>query len=268
MTDLCWLILVCASTPALLFFWNCVYFRRPHRIPSDSPRVSVLIPARNEEGSIGGCLEAALASEHVTLEVIVLDDHSTDRTAGIVREMAQSDARVRLANSSELPEGWCGKQFACFQLSKLASYEYLAFLDADVRLSKEGLAKLIGFQQDRNVPLVSAFPRQIMVSWMELMIIPMINFMLLCYLPMWGMRHLPMPGFGAGCGQLFLATRRIYELIGGHSLVKESMHDGLKLPRISKGELFHRFMRWLGDCLLPDVSKCVSGLEWLRKECT
>jgi len=86
----------------------------------DRPAVSVLIPARNEAASIRAAVEAALNSRDVTLEVIVMDDHSEDDTAAIVRRMAAVDHRVRLVTAPPLPDGWCGKQHACASLAQQA----------------------------------------------------------------------------------------------------------------------------------------------------
>ncbi len=93
-----------------------------------------MIPARDEQEGIEACIRSALASEHADMEVVVLDDHSTDRTGEIVRSIAADDARVRYLPGQTLPSGWNGKQFACFQLAAAASKDRLAFLDADVRL--------------------------------------------------------------------------------------------------------------------------------------
>src|SRR5437762_2215508 len=110
-----------AAVPALLYAWNAFLFRRaPNREPASGLKISVLIPARNEEHSIPACVESVLASRHVQLEVIVLDDHSEDRTAEIVREIARYDSRVRVELATPLPDGWCGKQHACFTSVKFA----------------------------------------------------------------------------------------------------------------------------------------------------
>ena len=93
--------------------------------PTARKAVSVLIPARNEEHGIAECVESVLESSHVELEVIVLDDHSTDRTADIVRSIAARDARLRLEPAPPLPDGWCGKPAACFALSRLAKFTVL-----------------------------------------------------------------------------------------------------------------------------------------------
>jgi cellulose synthase/poly-beta-1,6-N-acetylglucosamine synthase-like glycosyltransferase len=227
-----WVCLAAAAIPAVLAAVNSFFFRPPPRGFSASPvAVSVLIPARNEEASIAACVESVLASCGVELEVIVLDDHSTDRTAGVVREIAGKDGRVRLEPAPLLPEGWCGKQHACFALAQLARYPLLTFLDADVRLAPDALARLAAFQERSRAALVSGFPRQETGTLLEKLVIPLINWLLVGYLPMVGMRLSRWAAFGAGCGQWFLTTRDAYAAVGGHAAVKASLHDGLTLPR-------------------------------------
>jgi glycosyltransferase involved in cell wall biosynthesis len=230
------LALAFAAFPALMYFRNVRVFRRPtvSREPTASaPQVSVLIPARNEEAGIAVAVSCALASIGVEIEVIVLDDSSTDRTAEIVRELATLDPRVRLETAPPLPHGWCGKQHACYTLSKLAKYEVITFLDADVRLEPPALANMVGFLESSGAALVSGFPKQETETFLEQLVIPLINWLLLCYLPFDRMRKDKRPGLGAGCGQWFLTTKTAYEQVGGHGhpLVKESLHDGIKLPR-------------------------------------
>jgi glycosyltransferase involved in cell wall biosynthesis len=228
-----WVCFGCAAVPALLYLWNSLLFREPPE-PGEHPRIppiSVLIPARNEEFGIAACVESVLASRQVELEVIVLDDHSIDRTAEIVREIAAKDSRLRLETAPPLPGGWCGKQHACFVLSKLAKHDVLTFLDADVRLDPDALAAVVLFLQKSGSALVSGFPRQETGTFLEKLLIPLIHWLLLCWLPLWGMRHFRWSAFGAGCGQCFMTTREAYEKVGGHAAVKSSLHDGLTLPR-------------------------------------
>lgn len=222
-----------AAFPAAMYLRNVRAFRRPGSGGRGSPEVSVLIPARNEEAGIAVAVSCALASTGVELEVIVLDDSSTDRTAAIVRELATKDARVRLETAPPLPPGWCGKQHACYTLSKLAKYEVITFLDADVRLEPHALANMAGFLESSGAALVSGFPKQETESFLEQLVIPLINWLLLCYLPLHVMRKSLQPSLGAGCGQWFLTTKTAYEKVGGHGhpLVRESLHDGIKLPR-------------------------------------
>lgn len=224
--------LVLALLPTVLFLRNLTAFQPPAREHEKAlPAISVLIPARNEARSIGDAVTSALQSEGVEVEVIVLDDHSTDDTAAIVNRLAAVDNRVRLADASELPEGWCGKQYACASLARQATRPLLAFLDADVRLAPDGLARLAGFLESRGIDLVSGFPRQETGGVVEAMVIPLMHFILLGFLPIRRMRTHPDVGLAAGCGQLFLTKKSAYEQMGGHATIRATLHDGLKLPR-------------------------------------
>ncbi len=226
--------LLFAGIPCLLYFRNVRRFREPEAIKTEPPeRISVLIPARNEEAGIAAALEGVLTNVEVELEVIVLDDSSTDRTAEIVRGFAASDCRVTLATAPPLPEAWCGKQHACFRLSQLAKYEIITFLDADVRLGPVALKRMAGFLRSSDAALVSGFPRQECVTFGEKLIVPLIHWLLLCYLPLSRMRTSLQVALGAGCGQWFMTTAEAYRKVGGHGhpLVRASLHDGVKLPR-------------------------------------
>ena len=195
------------------------------------PQISILIPARNEEGGIEAAIRNALATENAEVEVVVLDDHSEDNTAAIVSKIAMVDSRVRLENAPELPSGWCGKQHACHVLSQRARYEYLLFQDADVRLKKDCAPRLVAFMKASKAELVSGIPWQETGTWSEKMLIPLIHFVLLCFLPIKRMRMSTSPAFASGCGQLFLARKQSYEQMGGHASIKQSLHDGITLPR-------------------------------------
>jgi hypothetical protein len=107
----------------------------------------------------------------------------------------------------------------------------MVFVDADVRLSPDALSRMVGFMQCNDVGLASGFPRQIVRTWSEVLLLPLIHFLLLGYLPMDLMRRSVSPGFGAGCGQLFIARRAAYLRAGGHAAIRASLHDGIKLPR-------------------------------------
>ncbi|MHA3769906.1 glycosyltransferase [Verrucomicrobiota bacterium sgz303538] len=232
MKALVWWSFGCALIPALLFFKNLrLYVKPPLRSENSRPQVSVLIPARDEERNIGAAIEAVLENRDVDLEVIVLDDHSSDRTADLVSEIAVRDPQVRLECAPELPPGWCGKQHACWILAQHARYPLLVFVDADVRIAPDALARIAAFVERSGADLVSGVPRQITQTWLEKLLIPLVHFVLLGFLPLDRMRKDPSPAFGAGCGQLFAARREAYFRTGGHREIRESMHDGITLPR-------------------------------------
>jgi len=281
---LAYIAMALAAIPALMVVWNLPQLRKPtphpafgHPLPigwgegqgeglSEPVSVSVLIPARNESANIRRALSSVLENRGIDFEVIVLDDHSADDTAAIVREFAACDARVRLESAPPLPAGWCGKQHACHVLVRHATHPLLVFMDADVRLAPDALARMSAFMTGdgvaecggrpalseaqpsvrglapsmtlqcvkktfRSPALASGVPRQLTGSLLEKLLIPLIHFVLLGFLPIWRMRRSPKPAYGAGCGQLFIARADAYDSIGGHSAIRGSLHDGIKLPR-------------------------------------
>ncbi len=221
-------VLVLAVAPLAMALVNLALYRRPG-LAEGVPAVSVLIPARNEAANIAEAVGCVLASTGVVVELVVLDDASTDATAAILAGMAEP--RLRVAQAPPLPPGWSGKQHACAALSRLASHELMVFVDADVRLAPDALSRMAGFMQRTAVGLASGFPRQVTLTWSERLLLPLIHFLLLGYLPMPAMRRSPSPGFGAGCGQLMIARREAYRAAGGHEAIRSSLHDGLTLPR-------------------------------------
>ncbi len=226
------LLLLLAALPTLMVIRNLPLFHRAARANNGIfPPVSVLIPARDEQHEISQAVEAVLNSTGIAFEVIVLDDHSIDRTAAIVSELAIRDARVRLALAPELPTGWNGKQHACWHLAQLAQYDHLLFIDADVRVTEDALTRLAAEFDRCGCALLSGFPRQITISLAERLLIPMMHFVLLGYLPLDRMRASSQPEFGAGCGQMFLTCKSDYLTSGGHAAIRQSRHDGLQLPR-------------------------------------
>jgi len=222
---------VSAVIPAVLFMLNLRRYRAPIG-NADGARVSVLIPARNEERHIAACVESVLASTCVEFEVLVLDDASSDRTAEIVSEIAARDKRVRLLHAPPLPAGWNGKQHACWMLAQQSSAPVMLFLDADVRVQPDAIVRCEGARRDRGLPLLSGFPRQITVGWLEKLLLPLIHFVLLSFLPMRWMQKTTRPAFAAGCGQFLLAEREAYFACGGHAAIRETRHDGLRMPQL------------------------------------
>jgi hypothetical protein len=233
MTALAYLVLALAALPAILVAVNILTLARtPRRTPSDGVLVSILIPARNEAANIGPAVEAALASRGVAVEVLVMDDGSTDATPGIVAGLAVRDPRVRPLQAPPLPAGWAGKMHACQRLGEAARGRYLLFVDADVRLLPDAAARMAGHAEATGASLVSGVPRQVTGTLGELLTVPMINMLMLGYLPMRIMRWKRTdPGLGAACGQLMLVEAGAYRAAGGHGPICTTWHDGIKLPR-------------------------------------
>lgn len=226
-----------AVFPAILFIRNlALYAPLPERGAARA-KCSVLIPARDEEVHIGAALHSILQSEDIDLEVIVLDDGSSDRTAEIVREIA--DPRLRLETAEPLPAGWCGKNFACQQLASFARHPLLIFMDADVRISRsDSLARLAQFIGQGEAALVSGVPLEETRSVSEKMVIPLIHFVLLGFLPLPRMRAGTDPRFAAACGQILAVRREAYQKSGGHAAIADRIHDAVALTRTFRSHGF------------------------------
>jgi hypothetical protein len=228
MTVLAWISLILAAFPLALALANLRLYRAP-RPAAGRPAVSVLIPARNEEANIAAACASVLANRDVELELVVLDDHSTDRTQEILRGI--DDPRLLVATAPPLPPGWSGKQHACARLAELAHHDLMVFMDADVRLAPDALARIAGALLRDDLGLVSGFPHQRAESWGERLLLPLIHFLLLGFLPIAVMRQRPDPSLGAGCGQLIAVRKAAYVRAGGHAAIRASLHDGITLPR-------------------------------------
>jgi hypothetical protein len=221
-----------ALIPALLFLRNLSAYAPLPASGTRRAKCSVLIPARNEEANIAAALRSILQSDNIVLEIIVLDDGSTDRTAEIVREFAATDVRVRLKTSEPLRPGWCGKNFACHQLAAVAKHPLLVFMDADVRVSRaDSLARLATFVDQSRAALVSGVPHEQTHGFTEKLIIPLIHFVLLGFLPLRWMRKSSNPRFAAACGQILAVRREAYECANGHVAIADRIHDAVALTR-------------------------------------
>lgn len=225
-----WMALGLAALPLAIAIGNLKRLRTP--APARTrPRVSVLIPARDEAANIGTAVACVLANRDVDIELLVLDDGSTDATPAILAAIADPRLRV-MTGGGVLPAGWSGKQYACARLGREASLELLVFVDADVRLAPDALSRMAGYMQaNPDVGLASGVPRQVTGTWSEWLLLPLIHLLLLGYRPD-GLDHGRIdPRFAAGCGQLFIARAETYRAMGGHDAIRASLHDGLTLPR-------------------------------------
>lgn len=209
--------------------------RSPHPMsppPGVSPpRVSVLIPARNEAAVIGDTVRALLAQTYTQCEVLVLDDQSSDGTAECALAAAAGDSRLRVLSGKLLPDGWLGKNWACRQLAEAAEGETLIFTDADVRWEPEAVALLLGEMAARNADLLSVWPTQQTETWAERLVVPLMALAIIGYLPLPAVHHLPWPIFAAANGQCLAFRRPAYEAVGGHAAVRDQVVEDVALAR-------------------------------------
>jgi chlorobactene glucosyltransferase len=202
--------------------------------PTRWPRVSVLIPARNEEANIEPCVRSLLAQEYPDLEVFVLNDHSTDRTGAILAELQAVDARLRVLSGQELPQGWLGKHWACHQLGQAATGDLLLFTDADTRHGPRSVRSGVAALQAEDADLVTAIPREIVATWAEKLAVPLImQFGTFMFLPLALAYRLKSPTASTAIGQYMLFRRESYEAIGGYAAVRQAAVDDMMLGRLT-----------------------------------
>lgn len=200
--------------------------------PSDAPAVSVVIPARNEARSIGRCVASALASAYPRLEVIVVDDHSTDGTGSIVREMAERDGRLRVVTPEPLPRGWFGKQWACAAGAAASRAELLGFMDADTVQAPDLVTRVVNAMRARGADLLSVAGTQELGTFWERLVQPQVFAILLQRYG--GTELVNRSRFTSqkiANGQCLWMRRDAYEEMGGHEAVREKVAEDLALAQ-------------------------------------
>jgi glycosyltransferase involved in cell wall biosynthesis len=192
------------------------------------PVTSLLMPARDEAHQLPAALAGMLAQD--VTEIIVLDDQSRDATAAVVQRAGQADPRVRLARGTPPPPGWTGKNWACQQLAAAARGDLLVFCDADVLLAPGALDACWAQMCAQHADVFSAFPRQRTGTLGERLLVPLIDDVLLAFLPH-PLLRLPAPSAATANGQLLIFRRRAYEELGGHAAVASDVTEDLALAR-------------------------------------
>lgn len=208
----------------------------PDQKPVSFPKVSVLIPARNEEAVLGRLLDSLEKQNYSDFEVIICDDHSSDNTEEILNWIAGEDERFHWFLGEKLPEDWLGKNFACHQLTQKASGKYLIFLDADVELSPNAITKAVAFFQENELSLLSVFPQQKMESFAERVTVPVMNWILQSLLPMILVQKTKFPSLSAANGQLMMFDAENYRSHHWHSRVRNQNVEDIRLSRMIKAE--------------------------------
>lgn len=203
-------------------------------VPADLT-VSVLVPARDEAAGVAACLAALLAQQGVArLEILVLDDQSTDGTGDIAREMAGADPRVQVLTAGPLPPGWLGKPYACARLAAHATGDLLVFLDADVILHPRAIAAAVALRAQSGLALLSLMPRQLAASPAERLVQPLLAWSWLSTLPVRPAEFSLRPSTAAAIGQFLTIDRDTYTAIGGHGAVRNLVVDDIELARATK----------------------------------
>ncbi len=220
------------------------------RLPDPAPRVSVLIPARNEQDNIGKCLDSLICQDYPDYKVLVLNDGSTDRTAEIVEGYSRRDSRIRMIQGEELPPGWAGKAHACYQLALQASGSWILFVDADTVHAPVMLRSVMAIALESHASLLSGFPRQVADGVTQKITIPVFNFILMSWLPMWWLQRGNKPRPSLANGQFLLFLKEEYFRVGGHESVKNRIMEDVMLG----AQVYRKKGRVLAVDLSPVVS--------------
>lgn len=192
---------------------------RPAPPPASAPKVSVCIPARNEETNIRRCVEAVLRQDYPNFEVIVLDDRSTDATLTLLKEIASRDSRLIPISGSDLPEGWAGKPHALYQASAAATGQWLCFVDADTFLEPNALSAVYAKAIETQADLFTIMTRQILGSFWERTVMPLVMTALSVGFSPRKVND-PSRRDAVANGQFIFIKRSVYDLIGGHEKIK------------------------------------------------
>ncbi len=207
--------------------------------PADPPecqeQVSVLVPARDEAHRIAPTIRSLLAQRGVPrLEIVVLDDGSTDGTADEVRRVAGDDERLRVMTGKTPPAGLPGKPHACAQLAGAAHGRVLVFVDADVVLEPHAVAAAVALLRHNDLDVVSPFPRQLADGIGTRLVQPLLQWSWLVFLPLRLAERSPRPSLSAANGQFLVVDSTAYHRSGGFAGIATAVLDDIALLRAVK----------------------------------
>ncbi len=218
--------------------------------------VSVIVPARNEEASLGACLQSLVEQAGLVFEVIVVNDGSTDGT----REIAASFPSVKLIAAPALPAGWSGKNNAVTAGAKIARGSWLLFTDADTIHRRGSLASALAEAQTRKADLLSYSPEQVAQSFWEKAVMPVIFAELAStYRP--SQVSDPRSPAAAANGQYLLVSREAYDAVGGHAAIAGSLLEDVTLARAIKASGRKIFFRYGGDAVQTRMYRSFAQLR-------
>jgi glycosyltransferase involved in cell wall biosynthesis len=204
--------------------------------------VTAIVPARNEEAVIGACIES-LACQPEIVEILVVNDQSSDKTASIVRSMMERIGNLRLLETSSLPDGWVGKNYALWVGVQKATCPWLLFTDADAKHACDSAARALQIAREHNAILVSLSPEQVTEQWYEKALIPFV-YLRLAKKFSYDQVNDPASTAAAANGQFLMIRRDVYDSIGGHrGVAGEVLEDVAIALRVKQAG--HRI--WFGS---------------------
>ena len=207
----------------------------PLQPTGDLPKLSIIVPARDEERQIEDCVRSLQAQTYPDFEIVVVDDRSRDATAAIVERIAARDARVRLVRGAELPSGWVGKPWALTQGANVAGGTWLLFTDADTTHEPLAASSSVRFARARELDFLSIITDQACISWPERALLPTILTSIALGVGSFDAINDPRrPNVALFNGQYILARRAAYDAIGGHAAVRGEIAEDFEFARLVK----------------------------------
>ncbi|HVZ76639.1 MAG TPA: glycosyltransferase family 2 protein [Gemmatimonadaceae bacterium] len=206
---------------------------QPADVPAPAPLVSVVIPARNEARNIERCVRSVLGTTYPNVEVIVVNDHSTDGTGDIAQRIAQGDARLAVLENPDLPAGWFGKQWACRTGAERARGEILLFADADTWHAPDLLGRAVNAMRARGADLMSVAGWQELGTFWERVVQPQVFVMLAArYGGTESVSRARKAEDVIANGQCLFVRREAYDALGGHEAVRGKVAEDLALAQL------------------------------------
>ncbi len=220
--------------------------------PAGNPRVSIIVPARNEEQTIEQALNTLLALDYDNYEVIAVNDRSTDRTGEIMERLSQPASTttpiLRVIHHTELPAGWLGKTHAMWTAANQASGDWLLFTDADVLFKPDSLRRALAYAEAEPADHVVLFPQMIMKRPGEYMMIAFFQTMFMFGHRPWKVAD-PSTDDHMGVGAFNLIRRRVYDAVGTYEALRMEVLDDMKLGKVVKNGGFAQRNVFGGDLI-------------------
>lgn len=194
-------------------------------------KVSILVPLRNEERNASVLVDNLKKLTYPRLEVLLLDDNSTDDTKKLLQVAIGEDSRFKILDGKPLPAGWSGKVHACYQLSEKAAGDYFLFLDADVQLHPQTIQQGLALLKKKKAGMITGFPKFPVQPLLEQWFVPLQQFFVVFHLPIWPANHTTREEFTAAHGAFLFFTRKTYQAAGGHEGIRDSIVDDVHITR-------------------------------------
>ena len=259
------LIVICATWVFLIksmmdSFKLTPYLDKFENKSKSTPKVSIILPARNEENFIGNCLDSLIKQDYQNYEIIVIDDSSDDSTWKIISEYAKMNSNIVPVSAKPKPDGWVGKNWACMEGYHKAAGELLLFTDADTNHSKNVISLAVAHLNSFDLDALSAIPKMLTLDFWTSVTLPMISTFLHTRFSALNVNN-PSKKTGYFFGSFFIMKKETYEKVGMHEGVKnEIIEDGALGKKVKESGYKMKMVR--GEHLIEAVWARDKGTLW------